>query len=286
MVESVRYGGLAEDFSSYDRSRIVLLPVPFDKTTTYQQGTDKGPEALLRASQHMELYDIETETEVYRHGIYTAAPVCYFSSQDMVEKTCQQVSQYVQAGKFVVTLGGEHAISLGPIKAHSEHFGRISVLHLDAHFDLYPAYEANPYSHASVMARVKELSNIERVVSVGIRSAGIEELSYVDSEATFYAHTIYDTNKWIEKAISLLSEQVYISIDLDVFDGSLMPSTGTPEPGGLLWYQVLELLKEVAKTRSIVGFDCVELSPNSQNVAPDFLAAKLVYKLLSYRFMV
>lgn len=280
----IPFGGIGDEFSRYDSSRIVILPIPFDHTTTYLKGTDRGPEAMIEASLNMELYDIETDSEVYREGIFTAPPIVERTSGEMLRQGYRHVKKYLNDEKFVVTFGGEHSISSAPIRAHAEKEGKISVLQLDAHADLVPAYEGNPFSHASVMARVRELPNVERVVQVGIRSMAACEREWVERENIFYAHEIHEYPDWIESILNRLTDQVYITFDLDVFDSSLMPSTGTPEPGGLFWHQVFSLFEQVAMRKNIVGLDVVELMPLDFLKAPDFLAAKAVYKLLSYIF--
>ncbi len=278
-----RYAGLPDQFANLKDSSIVILPVPFDLTTTYQKGTHKGPEALIEASRNMELYDIETESEVYTKGIYTALPIQAENCEELQSSLKKAVSDLLSQNKFVVTLGGEHSISYAPILAHVEHFPNLSILQLDAHADLQDAYEGNPWSHASVMARVIELP-ISSTVAVGIRSMSSEELENQKSVHTFFAHHLQDSCEWMEKAIDLLSDNVYLTFDLDVFDSSLMSSTGTPEPGGLNWHQVTKFLKRVIERKNLVGFDVVELCPSPSNLAPDYLAAKLVYKILSYKF--
>lgn len=282
--EKGRYGGLPDEYSNLDTSRIVIIPVPFDLTTTYQHGAQNGPAALIEASRNMELYDIETESEVYLQGIYTAPELLASSSDQMRHELHKQVSAHLAKDKFVVTIGGEHSISFAPIQAHAEKFPGLSVLQIDAHADLQDAYLGDPWSHASVMARVRELPQLSSVVSVGIRSLSAEEASAVNKKRTIFGHELDNTEEWIERAVSQLDDQVYITFDLDGFDSSLMPSTGTPEPGGLFWNQALALLKRVAEKKTIVGFDVVELCPSAANVAPDYLAAKLVYKILSYHY--
>ncbi|MDD5455133.1 MAG: agmatinase [Candidatus Ratteibacteria bacterium] len=275
------FGGLPEEFSSYKTSKIVILPVPFDKTTSWLKGSDKGPKALIEASKNMELYDIETGSEVYKKGIFTEKPIIAKDSGSILTGVQGKVRNLLKDGKFVVTIGGEHSISTAPIKAHAEVFPDMSILHLDAHSDRRDAYEGNKYSHASVIARVNEITS--KVVSVGIRSMDSSELENIKKNKVFYAHEIFKSEDWINEAISNLSGNVYVTLDLDVFDSSIMPSTGTPEPGGLTWQQVTDLLKAVSENKNIVGADVVELCP-SENKAPDFLAAKLIYKLLSYKF--
>lgn len=280
---SGRYAGLPDEFADPKRAKIVILPVPFDLTTTYQQGADKGPDALIEASRNMELYDIETHSEIYKEGIYTSPPVKADCCEDLQHALKARISELIKQKKFVVTVGGEHSISFAPIYAHAEHYPNLSVLQLDAHADLQDAYEGNPWSHASVMARVIELP-LASVVSVGIRSMSYEELKNQNPSHTFFSHKLDESKEWMEKAVNLLSDNVYITLDLDVFDSSIMPSTGTPEPGGLNWNQVTRLLKLVAEKKNIVGFDMVELCPSSTNLAPDYLAAKLIYKILSYKY--
>lgn len=267
------------DNTDYNRAFAVILPVPFDRTSTWIKGADKGPKAIIEASRYLEFYDIETDREVLDKGIYTAEPVRAASSSGMIKKTGSAVSQYLKDNKLVVTLGGEHSVSIGVINAFSGRYDDLSILHLDAHADSRDSYEGSRYNHACVMARARE--SVQNIVSVGIRSMDASERPGIDGKRFFFANEIHDSDKWIDKAAGLLTGHVYITIDLDVFDPGIMPSTGTPEPGGLGWYQVLKLLRTVSMSKRIVGFDVVELCP-SDNKAPDFLAAKLVYTLLSY----
>jgi agmatinase len=269
--------GLPND--DYARSSTVILPIPFDKTSTWIKGADKGPEAIIEASRYLEFYDIETDSEVIKKGIFTVKPIRATSSSALIKKTDSAVSRYLKDNRLVVTLGGEHSVSIGVIKAYAKHFKDLSILHLDAHADSRDSYEGSRYNHACVIARIREFT--QNIVSVGIRSMDVSERSDVNKKKMFFAHEIHDSDKWIQNAVRSLSESVYITIDLDVFDPGIMPSTGTPEPGGLGWYQVMKLLFAVSKTKRIVGFDVVELCPSSSK-APDFLAAKLIYTLLSY----
>lgn len=280
---SGRFAGLPDPYGSKSSAAIYIQPIPFDKTSTYQRGSDKGPDALIEASRNLELYDIETDSEVYLKGIYTAPPLSAETSEETLELAYQQIKKHIAKNKFIVTLGGEHTISYAPIKAHAEHYETLTILQIDAHADLQEAYENNPWSHASIMSRVKEIRQVEKVVAVGIRSMSREELIYLDRPNTLFAHEM-ENEKWIEQLLEKLSGPIYITFDLDAFDSSLMPSTGTPEPGGLFWNQATNLLKRVAEEKNLVGFDVVELCPQPYNHAPDYLAAKLVYKLLSYKF--
>jgi agmatinase len=271
--------GLTSSYADYDQASAVILPVPFDKTSTWQKGADKGPAAIIEASRYLELYDIETDSEVFRKGIFTARPLNAGSSALLLKKADSAVSHYLKDNKLVVTLGGDHSVSIGVLKAYADRFRDLSILHLDAHADSRESYEGSPYNHACVIARAREFT--KNIVSVGIRSMDASERPGIVRKKIFFAHDIYNSDKWINKAVSELSSSVYITIDLDVFDPGIMPSTGTPEPGGLGWYQVMRLLAAVATSKRIVGFDVVELCP-SKSKAPDFLAAKLIYTLLSY----
>jgi len=281
MGQTAHFGDLPEEYSALENARVVVIPVPFDRTSTWLKGAEKGPAAIIEASAHMELYDIETDSEVYKKGIFTAEPVDGQElPKDMVEMVAEQVRQYLQDNKFVVVVGGEHSVSIGSARAHVANNADITVLQLDAHSDLRDEYEGSKYNHACAMARISELCPI---VQVGIRSMDSSEKEALDKSRVIFAREISTNKNWIEKVLSKLSQNVYVTIDLDVFDPSIMPSTGTPEPGGLLWYDVLGLMRTVFENRNVVGFDIVELCPDERNKAPDFLAAKLIYKLLSYK---
>lgn len=283
MKQETIFGDLPQRYCAYQPAKIVILPAPFDATSTWTKGADKGPAAIIEASANMETYDIETDSEVYKHGIFTDEPIKEISSPEkMTAELKARVLKHLKNKKFVVTLGGEHSISTGAIESYAELFDELSILQLDAHADLRDEYNGSKYNHACVMARAKEIAPI---VQVGIRSACIEERDLIkNADSVFLAENIHNTNGWFEKCLNKLTKNVYLTIDLDVFDPAIMPSTGTPEPGGLGWYQTLDFLKLLIKQKNIVGFDVVELCPNPQNKAPDFLAAKLIYKLLSYKF--
>lgn len=273
---------LSEPYFNYDTAKVTILPIPYDVTSTWLKGADKGPEALLDSSAHLELYDIETDTSVYKEGIATLEPVsCPEDPEAMVNTVYKSVMDLLDDGKFVVGIGGEHSISIGIVKAMAERFKNLTVLQFDAHSDLRDSYQGIHYSHACVMARIKEYCPI---VQVGIRSMDDSELAYMDKSRVFFAHNFYKTDNVAEKVLNLLTENVYITIDLDVFDSTFFPSTGTPEPGGLGWYDVLGIIETVAKNRKIVSMDVNELLPNPLNKAPDFAAAKLIYRTLSMIF--
>ncbi|MCX6234179.1 MAG: agmatinase [Bacteroidetes bacterium] len=278
----MNFAGIPDEFSRLETSRIVVLPVPYDKTSTWIKGSDKGPEAIIEASANMELYDIETDSEVFRFGIYTSDPISHDSTpKKMVHSVYKLVNNYIKSGKFVVTLGGEHSVSIGSIIAHAESFSDFSVLQLDAHADIRHEYEGSIYNHACVMARVREICPY---VQVGIRSMDVDEKPFMTGHHVFFAKDLYDRSEWMNDVIGQLSKNVYITLDLDVFDPSVLSSTGTPEPGGLEYYQMITLLRKVNESLNVVGFDVVELCPNPANKSSDFLAAKLVYKMLSYKF--
>ncbi len=282
MKEVINFGYLPEEYADPENAKIIIIPVAYDGTSTWIKGADKGPTAIIEASANMELYDIETDSEVYRKGIYTEDAITReITTTEMINAVNGTVQYYLEKNKFTVVIGGEHSVSIGSIKAHAEHYANLTVLQLDAHADLREEYNGSIYNHACVTARIKESCP---VVQVGIRSMDSTEKEPMDKNRTFFAKDIYNNTDWIKKVVSILSDNVYITIDLDVFDPSIMPSTGTPEPGGLLWYDVLELLKAVSNKNNVVGFDVVELCPDDRNKAPDFMAAKLIYKLLSYKF--
>ena len=274
------YAGIPDKYARIDEAKVVLIPVPYDGTSTWQKGADKGPDAFLDASENMELYDIETRTEVYRKGIYLAPPVTEDASPEkMVESVYKTTKNYIKQEKFVTLFGGEHSVSIGSIRAFNESFEDLTVVQLDAHADLRPEYEGSACNHACAMHEASKKTNL---IQVGIRSMDVSELDHMDENQTYFAHDLYDD--WQEDAIGQMTPNVFITIDLDAFDPSIMPSTGTPEPGGLFWYETLEFLKMMFKKKNVVGFDIVELCPNKDEKSSDFLAAKLYYKMLSYKF--
>lgn len=276
------FAGIPEEYASYNSSEVVLLPVPYDGTSTYGKGADKGPEAIFDAAENMELYDIETDSEVYKKGIYLAEPVTEDSSPEaMVEAVDKEISGYLSSGKFVTMLGGEHSVSIGSIRAFKKKYDDLTVLQLDAHSDLRPEYNGTACNHACAMHEASKTCNL---IQVGIRSMDTVELPFVRKGQFFTSYDIRSNEHWKEDVTNLLGKNVYITIDLDAFDPAIMPSTGTPEPGGLLWNETLDLLKMVFKASNVVGFDIVELAPIEELHGPDFMAAKLYYKLLSYKY--
>jgi agmatinase len=266
-------------YAEAENAKYVLLPVPYDGTSTYMKGAEKGPQAIIDASDSIELYDIQTGIEAYKSGIYTDKHAYSFiSPEKMMEEVKERVTHFLQQNKKVGLLGGEHSISIGAIKAFAEKYPNLSVLQIDAHADLRESYNGSQYNHACVMRRAQEVAN---VVQVGIRNVCIEEKNNIIPENIFYAHEICGKTEWMQTAIDRLSENVYLTIDLDGFDPSIVPATGTPLPGGLLWYETLTFLELLLKSKNVVGFDVVELCPQNDNKISDVLAAVLVYKVIS-----
>jgi len=276
------FGGIPKKYANKKSANIYLTSIPYDGTSTWGKGADKGFQAFLKAADNMELYDIETDSEVYKQGIFMPDPVLEDSSpEQMFAATYAKTKALLKTDKFLTFFGGEHSISIGLIKAFYEKYDNLTVLQLDAHTDLRPSYEGSAYNHACAVYDASQHTNL---IQVGIRSMDSSEKKYLNRQKCFFAQNIKGRQKWIDDSIELMTEQVYITLDLDVFDPSIMPSTGTPEPGGLNWYEVTQYLKRVFAEKEVVGFDIVELSPAPDNKAPDFLAAKLYYKLLSYKF--
>lgn len=262
-----------------ENARYVIMGVPYDGTSTFVKGADKGPQAILDASDSLELYDIQYQHEAWLAGIHTDRNDYDLRTPDtMVESVHNRTKHFLSMGKRPVLLGGEHSVSVGAIRAMAEEYPSLTVLQIDAHADLRDSYHGSIYNHACVMRRAQEVA---RVVQVGIRNVCSEELPHVVPENIFYAHHIHNRTDWMDQAISRLTDNVYITIDLDGFDPSILPATGTPLPGGLLWYPTLEFLQKVFRSQNIVGFDVVELCPQQDSKVSDVLAATLVYKMLT-----
>jgi len=284
----MNFGGIEEDeYSSFDSSRILVWPVSYEGTVSFGTGTGGGAMAIVDASRNMELYEEETGAEVYRLGIHTLDE---FESRDtpeaMMESLYDRTKELLQSEKFICMLGGEHSVSAPVIRAHAERFHNMSVLQIDAHADLRDTYDGTPHSHASIMARVVKDLRIPSV-QVGIRSISADEARSLNTglpTKIFWAKDIVGKTDWIESAVNSLTENVYLTIDIDGLDPSLVPTTGTPEPGGLGWYETLALIRTLAKKRRVIGMDLVEFSKTDNSDAPAFLCSKLVYKSLAYIF--
>ncbi len=279
----MNFGGIDPAYPTFEEAKFVVIPIPYDLTSTYQSGSRRGPHAILDASGHMELYDEELCKETYLEGIYTLPPLESDARGpgEMVNVIRHAVADILAHDKIPVILGGEHSISFGAVQAMKEKYPDISVLQLDAHADLRDYYQCSPYSHASVGRRISELCPL---VQAGIRSLSAEEAAFMKEGRvkTFYADFILGEHKWWENICENLNGDVYITIDIDVLDPSIMPATGTPEPGGIYWKDILRLLREVSRRCRVRGFDVVELSPIPGMVSPDFLTAKLVYRIMGY----
>ncbi len=278
------FGGLPAEFRNPKSAQIVLLPVPYDKTSTWQKGADKGPDALIAASANMELFDIATRSEVYRRGIHTLPPIKHAGSPDaLAPKVQKAMAKIWDENRFPVLLGGEHSVSIGAFRAAAVAHRDLSILQIDAHGDTRESYHGSKCNHACVMARARELCPITQV---GIRAIDVEEFDKMNSPRTFWGHSIAGNpdQSWMDRVVDQQSKNVYVTIDLDAFDPAYCPATGTPEPGGLSWQEVNRLIEKLVAKRNVVGFDVVELLPRKELWASDFLAAKLVYRFLSVVF--
>ena len=274
---------LPDNFSNYAGSKALILPFPYEKTTSYIKGTKKGPSAIINASREVELFDNEIGN-IYEVGICTLKELRIDEPpEEMAENTYSHFRKLLNDDKFVIALGGEHSITSGIVRAYKDVYNDLSVLQIDAHADLREDFEGSRYSHACAMRRTMDFSSI---VQVGIRSLSQEESKFIKDKklSIFWTNDIHDNDKWYGNAIKKLLENVYLTIDLDGFDPSIMPAVGTPEPGGLGYYRVLNFLREVFKKRNVVGCDVVELCPRDDDINSDFTAAKLVYKIIGYKF--
>ena len=284
-LQPQNFGGLPPALSDFNTARVTVLPVPYDSTTEWHSGARKGPKSIIEASFYLEWFDIELGGEIVNMGIHTLPELepAMSSPKDMADRVDATVRNLIGKSKFIVTLGGEHSISYGAIRAYNANYVDFSVLQLDAHTDLRDQYLGTEYSHACVMRRVIEICPITQV---GIRSMSLEENEFIVAKGLKpFLCNQNNISSSIDKIIQTLAPNVYITIDLDVFDPSIMSSVGTPEPGGMLWYDVLNLLHSVSQKRMVVGFDIVELCPDQGNESCSFLAAKLAYKLMGYSLM-
>ncbi len=276
------FAGIDEELCSFDSAGILLQSIPYDGTSTWGKGADLGFAAFLDALENMELYDIETDSEVYTHGVHILPDIAEDSSPEaMFEAVYNKTRQLLDSKKYLTFFGGEHSVSIGVIKAFYEKYSNLTVLQLDAHADLRESYHGTRYNHACALHDASQHANL---IQVGIRSADTSELKYINRDQCYFAEDIFGDESWMDKSIAQMTDQVYLTIDLDVFDPSIMPATGTPEPGGLLWNTTIRYLRKVFEAKTVVGFDIVEFAPIEGMHAPQFLTAKLYYKLLSYKF--
>ncbi len=276
--------GLPPSQSDYRRARYAILPIPYDSTTSFQVGTRNGPRAIITASQQVELFDEELGCEFTSPGIATLEQVAPEMSgpKDQVHAVFAAAKKPVADGKFLIGLGGEHSITSGLVRAVMEKYKKLSVLQIDAHADLRDEYEGTPYSHASAMRRVLDLG--ASIVPVGIRNYSQEEHQFMKARGftPISARECRRGTEWISHAVSMLHSPVYVTIDIDGLDPAYAPGTGTPEPGGLDWYQITELLREVCRAHRVIAADVVEVMPIPGSMQTEFLAAKLIYKLIAY----
>lgn len=284
----LNFGGIVDErHSNRDEARVLVWPVSYEGTVSYGTGTGGGAMAIVDASRNMELYEEETGSEVYKIGIHTLEEFLPLATPDsMIDALYARSGELLETGRFICMLGGEHSISAPVIRAHAEKFHNLSVLQIDAHADLRDTYDGTPHSHASIMARVVKDLRIPSV-QVGIRSISSDEAMALAGglpTKIFWARDIVGRTDWIDSAVDTLTENVYLTIDIDGLDPSLVPTTGTPEPGGLGWYETLTLIRRLAERKRIVGMDLVEFSKTDNSDAPAFLCAKLIYKCLAYIF--
>lgn len=281
------FGGIDEaGYSSFDNSRILVWPVAYEGTVSYGGGTGRGAEAIIDASRNMELYDDETDAEVYKLGIHTLSESSSLDPPEyMMNSLYDRAQELISSEKFITMIGGEHSISGPVIRAHAEKYPDLSVLQIDAHADLRDTYDGTPHSHASIMARVVKDLRIP-AVQCGIRSLSAEEARIIDQLPTqiFWAREIVGRDDWWDDAVDGLTENVYLTIDIDGLDPSLVSATGTPEPGGLGWYETIGLIRTLARKRNVVGMDLTEFSYVEGQSASAFLCAKLIYKTLAFVF--
>ncbi len=276
------FAGIEDEYCIKESAHVWLQSIPYDGTSTWGKGADKGFEPFLDALENLELFDIETSSEVYKKGVHILPDINEKRSPEAVfNAVYNSTKDLLKSNKFLTFFGGEHSVSIGIIKAFYEKHKNLTVLQLDAHTDLRPEYHGSPYNHACAVYDASVNANL---IQVGIRSMDSSELPYLNRDKCYFAEDIYGTDDWMDRSIAQMTDDVYLTIDLDAFDPSIMPSTGTPEPGGLLWNPTLKYLKKVFQQKNVVGFDLVELAPIEGLSAPTFLAAKLYYKLLSYKF--
>jgi len=286
-VSNVRFGGTGLSYVDFEKAKAVIIQAPYEGTVTYRKGTKFGPAAILEASANMEFFDEELNIETYKSGIHTLMPinVSNLSVEGVIEEVYKSVKDVMKAEKLPVLLGGEHSVTVGAVRAAKEVAGDIMVLQLDAHYDLRDEYRGSKNNHACVARRIQEMAPL---VQVGVRSLSKEEKDFLSGAnnvvKTISAYDMLTDQLWDRRMLDALKDKVYITIDLDVLDPSIMPAVGNQEPGGLSWYVLLDILKMVAQNKEIVGFDVVELAPIEGDIAPDFLTSKLIYRILGYTF--
>jgi agmatinase len=278
------FGGLTPEEARADTSRVVVVPVPYDSTTSFRSGSREGPNSIINASRYLEDYDIELARETYRVGIHTTNEIepHVGGPEHMIDRVHDFVYPWIEDGKLITLLGGEHSISVGAVRALSKFYPDLSVLYFDAHADMRNEYMGSKFSHACTARRIMEICPI---VPVGIRSMSKEEMDFIQNEdiRIHFGGELNPNNEWnIEDIVGSLSEHVYVSVDLDVLNLGIMSAVGTPEPGGISWNTILSIIREVCSRRNLVGFDLTELTPGDGPIANSFVAAKLAYKMIGY----
>ncbi len=283
MKKTTTFAGIEPKYANKENASVFLQSIPYDGTSSWGKGADRGFEAFLDAAENMELFDIETQSEVYKKGVHILSEITEDTSPETMFTVVYESTKSLLENeeKFLTFFGGEHSISIGIIKAFYEYFENLTVLQIDAHADLRPSYEGTSYNHACAVYDASKNCNL---IQVGIRSMDNSEKEHLDKSKCYFAQDIHGRKNWMEESIQKMTDKVYITFDLDAFDPSIMPATGTPEPGGLDWYTTIEYLKKVFESKNVVGFDIVELAPIDGLKSPQFLAAKLYYKMLSYKF--
>ncbi len=275
--------GIETESALLENAQVLLQSIAYDGTSTWGKGADKGFGAFMDALDNMEVYDLETDNEVYRKGIHILDELNGFKSpEEMVQSVFDRTKRMLALERFPTFFGGEHSVSIGVIRAMRDSYKKLSVLQIDAHADLRPTYMGSPYNHACAL---HESSKHDTLVQVGIRSADKEEMRNAQKGNVFFAQGMVGHSEWMQNSIDRLGMKVYLTIDLDAFDPSILPATGTPEPGGIGWYDMLTYLKMIFDQREVVGFDIVELAPIEGEPSSEFLVAKLYYKMLTYKFL-
>jgi agmatinase len=283
VFEKRNFLGIPPEFATLDKARFVVLPIPYERTTSYKKGTKYGPIAMIEASHQIELFDEELRTETWKAGVHTMAPVPLLERPaDFFTSVANAVEPLVKMGKFLVSIGGEHAITEGPLSGVQRVHRKLSVFHVDAHCDLRVSYEGSPYNHACAAQRM--LNYCDKIVQVGIRSVSEDEHQFTNTKRvrTFLMHENRDVAALLPKVLEELTDTVYVSIDLDGFDPAVVPGVGTPQPGGLSWYEGLDLLRAVIREKNVVAADVVELCPLEETVISELAAAKLVYRMMGW----
>jgi agmatinase len=289
--KALHYFGVPSQYASPDSSQVHIIPCPYEETTSYGKGAKNGPKAILEASQHVELFDDELWTESFKIGIHTQKQIDIAKVTGETERPFDElykvVRPLVEFNKFPVVIGGEHSITLGAVRACADRYPDLSILQIGAHADCRKSHGGNPYTHATTSYHLyKRALKKPRITQVGVRNISSEEVHWMEKEKpNINIYWARHQDRWnFQEIISTLSDTVYLTIDVNALDSALMPSTGTPEPGGMSWYQLVELIKILCIKKNVVAADIVELAPIPGMHAPDFLCAKLLYKIIGYRF--